>query len=595
MISPSKTPSIPNRWHIQWRTLGPLLLLLAVNLFLISPLFCPSLSDLNPWDEAAHINKGRMLVDHGEWPIFAQNPLVGAFYALTYLPFRASPFWLVQSASLGRVFLFILIWTSACLVAWALRRHLPPLWMAGMLLVTPLAADMLHFPSDPLFAALAGLSFWQLLTFHNEHHTRHLWLSSAFLGLASMARNDGLVLFPILIFLSQVLIARKTPWRQRVYALLASSLPFLLLVGGYVLFYGLRSGTYSLGTMERTYTNFEAGQEAVYQGSGDLSSVTTARLEAQRVFGTYEENDGSVFNAIQRNPAAYGQRLLAVTQSLPYKLLDAYGIRFAPLLFLLALYGIVTLARQKQFALLLLLGLWPMHLASGFLITLFRPGHLQFPYYIVFALALIGLGALCSRLEQPLTAATRLELTIFLAALAGLAIFGWLANKLAIYYGAVLFLAALLLLLALRRWVDPPIFPSLALFVLLCAGLLIHGDFPSPTRRLLGADPREQAVLYLAENFPTDTRIAAASAAPVWMARMSFLNLTSPDVPTDRTPQAFLEWARLEGIELIYVDELLSSRNEKLWELIEPQIGFGLERLYSAQDGDIQVLRLSQP
>ncbi len=237
------------------------LLLFAVNIFLISPALFPAASDINPWDEAAYINSGRMLLDKGMWPNFANSPLVSLFYALTYLPFRHSSYWMVQACSLGRILLFSLLWLSLYLGAKQLTRYLQPLVVMGIFLVTPLAVDMLHFPSDPLFAGLAGLSFWQLLSYLNHRSTRHLWLASAFMGLAALARNDGLILFILLVILVLILSIRTS---KRWIALAAVLLPFCLLVGGYDLFYGLRYGDFSLGTMQRTYENFETGHGIIY-------------------------------------------------------------------------------------------------------------------------------------------------------------------------------------------------------------------------------------------------------------------------------------------------------------------------------------------
>lgn len=562
-----------------------ILLLFLINLLLISPLFLPNLSDINPWDEANYINKGRELVDLGQWPSFAGDPLVSIFYALTYLPYQHSPYWLVQSCSLGRVLLFSLLWFSAYLVATRLKRFAPPAIMVGMLLVTPLAADMLSFPSDPLFASLAGFSFWQLLGYFDTRQNKHLWLASLFMGLAALARNDGLFLFLILFGLAILLALREKSWRALGRAVLGVTVPFILLVGGYVLFYGLRTGDYSLGTLQRTYINFEAGQQVVYGGSGELSAVVEARLEAQRLFGTAEENGNSVFRAIKRNPSAYIQRLVAVTKSLPDKVLHAYGLRFAAVLLLLAVRGFIELIRQKQRLLLVLLCIWPLHLATGFVITLFRTGHLQFPFYIVFGLACIGLMALLSTLH------TRREPTIWLVVLLGLVIFGLVDNKLAITYGAGIFLLALLAVyLTLRETLTSPQHLAIALLILLAGGLILHGDYPSPKIRTLGTDSKEQAVVFMADNLPAGSLVACSSPGPVWMAKMKVANLTSTDVPTNRTPQEFLDWLRVQNIQAIYVDHTLYTNSPRLWSLLEAQIGAGLERVFSADQGDIQVL-----
>ncbi len=394
--SQNPNPPAARRWGIfPQHYILPLLFFLT-TLFLVFPIFFLALGDINPFDEAAYINSGRMLLS-GNFPSYADNPLVDVFYALTYLPFSRSPYWLVQSASLGRLLLFTLLWLSMYLVARRLTDHMEPLIPLGIFLVTPLVVEMLRFPSDPLFAGFAGLAFWKLLSFREAQDSRQLLWASGFLGLAALARNDGLVLFPIFLVLVVIFSWGQPKWWK---SLLAGLAPFIVLVGGYVLLQGAVTGETGLGTLKRTYLNFEAGQESIYAGTGALNPVVEARLEARRIFGTAEENNNSVFQAIRRNPGVYLQRVRAVTLGLPRRLLDAYGLRFAALLFLLAGRGVLALIRRRDFALLAAFLLWPVHLATGFLITIFRLGHLQFPYYIVFGLAAIGLTALLANLAD---------------------------------------------------------------------------------------------------------------------------------------------------------------------------------------------------
>ncbi len=600
MTGPQDTPTT-NDPHGSSR--GPrflYFLLFLVNLFLIHPSFLLTLEEINPFDEASYINSGRMLLE-GNLPSFAGNPLVDVFYALTYLPFWNSDFWLVQSAVLGRMLLFSLVWLSVYLVARQLARWASPVLMVGLLLVTPLAVDLLRFPSDPLFAGLAGLSLWQLLGYRDslenpetgdqaERSTtsrRQLMLASGFLGLAALARNDGLVLFAIFLFLVLLLNLRRPRWWA---AVLTGAFPFLLLVGGYVLVYGVATGNFSLGTAERTYLNFEAGQQSIYAGTGALSPVIEARLEAQRIFGTGAENGYSVFRAIRRNPQVYLQRVLAVTRELPTRLLRAYGIRFAALLFLLAARGLFGLVRRRQYTLLAILALWPAHLVTGFVITIFREGHLAFPFYVVFALAAIGLHELLANRQD------RREIIFWTAALIGLSVYGVWGNKLAVYYGAAVFLVALAVVwLAARSQRGAGWNPTAALFILLCAGLVIRGGFPTPRIPAIRSTAKAQASLYMADHLAPGTKVAAGSPGVVWSARMTYASLTSPDVPQDKSSAEFLDWMVRQDIRAIYVDHSLYNTNPFLWDLIKAEIGQGIERVFSADDGDIQVLMIHSP
>ena len=556
------------------------LIFFLISLFLVYPYFVVNLADINPFDESAYINGGRMLLDKGAWSEYGGNPLVDVFYAITYLPFRNSPYWLIYSCELGRFLLFTLLWVSTYRVAKELERYAPPLVTMGIVLVTPVALEMLRFPSDPLFAGLAALSFWQLLSFYHTGVEKHLAFSSLFMGLAALARNDGLFSFIVLAGLTFFLSIRSR--RLWVRSALVS-LPFLGLVGGYILFHGVSTGDFSLGTMHRTYENFEVGQLIVYNAPGNISSITEARLEARRVFGTQAENHSSVFAAILRNPHVYLQRVVAVVTHLPEILLQAYGIRFMVVVFLLAVRGGIELLIRKKYGLILLFALWPAHLLTGMVITLYREGHLLFHFYIVFILASIGITALLANLRN------RKEVLIWSILLGLVILAGLVGNKLAIYYGAVVFLVAYWLILVFRdRLGEINAIPATALFILLFAGLVIRGNLPSPTLQRFGA--REEGVIYLARHLAPDSIVASASPGPVWMAKMDYLGLGRMDIPRDEDSESFIAWMRKENVRAVYVDQILYNDNPAMWELLKPQIGKSLERVYSGYQGDVQVL-----
>jgi hypothetical protein len=563
------------------------LLFFAVNILLVHPQFMPSLDEINPYDEAAYLNSGRVLLDEGEWPNYANNPLTSLFYALAYLPFHGSPYWFVLSDWLGRFIQFSLLWLSAWLVATQLARYFHPFWMLGVFLVVPLPLEMLRFPSDPLFASLAGFSFWQLLAYYNSREARHLWLASLFMGLAALARNDGLPLFLILLVAALLLsLHERRFWK----ALVASALPFLALVGGYVLVYGLFTGNYDMGTLRRTYDNFEAGQEIIYQGTGDIASITGAKLEARKYFGTPRENDFSILKAIRRNPAVYFQRLKVALLDLPSGILQAYGIRFTPILLLLVVRGVIELIWRKQYLLVAVLCLWPAHLATGLAITIFREGHLQFPYYVVFALACTGLVVVIQSLGK---SRERYLWYTLLALLAGLA---FLFDKLAVYYGAIITLAGLVVASLAKHLIkdEPGKVVLAAPLIMLCAGMVIRGGFPTPVVRHLGTSAKEGAVLYMAEHLEPGSKVASASPGPVWAAKMIYFSLIATDLPREKSSEEFLVWLRENGVTAIYVDHNLYNPNPATWALIKSQIGDGLSRVYTGDQGDIQVLVFSQ-
>lgn len=551
------------------------------SVLLVYAFFLPNLRDINLWDEAAIVSSGKALLE-GQIPNFASNPLVSVLYAALTLPFRASPFWLIQACRLGRLVLFSLLWLGTYLVARQFKDYAPPLVMPVLLVVLPLSLDFLRFPTDPLFASMAAISLSFVLAYRRSARLRDAVLASLFLGLAALARNDGLILFPVFLSIVVLLCAPVSRWWR---SLAAGAVPFVLLVGGYVVLTGLFTGSYSLGTMERTYDNFESGQQVAFQGSGETNAVIEARLEARRLFGTPEENHYSVFQAIRRNPSAYLARLKAIARSLPGTVLHAYGIRFTVVLLLLGLRGVVTLLQRREYRLLAILALWPVHLITGFVITLFRQGHVLFPFYIVIALAAIGLNASLADFDH------WTERLAWSLGLVLLATFTLVTNKLAVFYGiGVLLIALWLSVLVKDAFQASAGWRPLGLAIMLCAGLVLRGGFPSPILPALGKAADEQAVLYLRQHFPPGTAIAAGAPGAVVMAGMYSATLASTDVPTDRSSEGFVQWMRDQGIKAVYVDPVLTGDNPVIWNLIQQQIGKGLQRLFVGDGGDYQIL-----
>ncbi len=557
-----------------------LLIFFLVHFLLVFYEFLPNLKDINFWDEAGYVNLGRFLVE-GELPTFAQNPWMAVFYAILYLPFSRSPFWLVQICSLGRLIFFCLIWLSAYLSARTLEKYAKSVFFAGFLLVSPLLTEILGNPSDSMFTAMSGFAFWQLLMFWRDRQKKNLLWASFFVGLAALSRNDGVVLFAIFFVLGVLLNLRP---RLNLKNVLLSVLPFFLLVGGYLGVSGLVTGDFSLDTiMQRSYLAFEQGHEGVYEGGGAHSATINAMLDAREKFGTPQENNYSVFNAIRRNPPAYLARLKLIITRLPEQILTVYNKKMAALVFLLALRGVYELMRKRKFDLLLVIFAWAAYLLTYFL-TFFREGYLRTPFFLLFLLAMIGFTALFDNLEK------KAEKIVSSVALAVLVIFGLVFNKLAIFYGASLFLVGLWAVIWLRwRYRDLPQIKPISLVVMLVFGLVLHGNFSAPKIQHLGSNGDEQAAVFLMENFPPKTKVGAGSPGVVWMAKQEFTAITGADVPAFEQSADFHQWLLNEGIEVIYLDYSISNHAPYFWELIQAETGKGLTEVFSAAEGSNRV------
>ena len=157
------------------------LIVFVLQLYLSLGLLTPTLREINLFDESVYANTGRLLAQ-GRLTPFSRNPLVGAVYALTYLPFSGSDFWLVGSLSVGRVVMFTLMWWAAYLVFKQIKTGVPALVMAGLLFTSPVRVNIVRNQSDSLFAAFSGFA----------HNHRVIFIP----GLSDDFINDTVLFFP---------------------------------------------------------------------------------------------------------------------------------------------------------------------------------------------------------------------------------------------------------------------------------------------------------------------------------------------------------------------------------------------------------------
>ena len=550
--------------------------LIALLIFLIQILFMlyrfmPTLQDINLWDEAIYINAGRELIN-GTLTPFEWNPFVAIFYAFTYLPFKSSPYWMMQSAAVGRVLLFGLMWLGSFLIAKRLSRLSYPLVMAGVLFSMTVLTDILDNPTDALFAAMSGFAFWKLITYYETREEKQLGWISCFLGLAALSRNDGLVLFVIFVVLSLLFLRSSV---NKIKHLLYTALPFLIFVFGYFLIYGFVTGNFSLGTRERSYIAFEQGQAELYQEneSCQQSFSRCAILEARELYGTPVDNNYSVFTAIRNNPGAMLERVVHSLKVLPELIYSAYGKRTAYMVFFLAIAGIFELARKRQFLLL------------GSLFTFFRAGYLQTPYFVVFLLAAIGVTSLVNSIISG-----RKEYLIWTVFLFILSVIGVYRSLNYLYFNTLVLLGIIWAgKLASRSRVEE--IPITLYLIFLAGGMIVRGAYNPPQIQIWGKIPEEQAIVFLQETFPEDSLVAAGAPGAVYAARMDYFEIGDLDGVVTSPEDLYAQLSSL-GVQAIYVDSFLSSRNSHIYELIDAGVGDEFEQIFSGRDGSIQVLRV---
>ncbi len=562
------------------------LVLFLLNMFLAFQIFLPGMREINRWDEATYIQSGRLFVE-GLWPSIARNPLVALLYAILYLVYQSDPFWFLQITSLGRVILFCLLWLSAYLLASETARYFSPLLILGIGFSVPLFTDILVNPSDALFAITSGLAFWQLLNLFHTKNPRSAMRMSVFISLATLSRNDGIILFGITLILAcGLLLKAKFSWPKILVNLLA---PFALIIGGYLGAYWAVRGVLEVGTSERSYVAFVQGQQLVYRGGDDckLNKQKCGVLDAYKKFGTPEENNNSILRAILRNPAEFSRRIPVILLTLPQTIYDAYGKRSAYLLILFSLLGIISLIAKKEFTLLALLLGWLVYLGVYFA-TFFRYGYFQSPFYITFILAAFGVDFLVRQVNS------KRGYWGTTALFSALALTGIATNLPSLTFSSAIFLGAIAIarIVAVSsnsEWQKNAY--SIGLGILLMAGLLSRGEFPLLVGRHLGELPEEQAILYFENNFPLRTRTAAGSRAVVEASKMEYFSLLQEYATVDDS-EALYTVLKQAGVKAIYVDSTLSSGNPYVWKLIEEGIGQHYTLLFDGREGSILILSL---
>lgn len=554
--------------------------LFAVLLYL--PHFLPNLSDITPWDETYYLLSGKELVS-GVIPSFSGSPMTAVFYAICYLPFKASPFWLVQTDSLGRFLLFSGLFLGFWQVGKALKSHFNPMILWGLLLLSPALITIYEYPADPLFITFSALAFSQAIRFIKTWQLKHLRWASFWLGLGMLTRGDALVLIFALVGFMVIIGLKKNKWWQIV---LAGMIPFVALAGGYILLRGAITGDFDTGMGPYSYTVFEQGQEVDLQGGTQrFAGPTESYYVARQLFGTPEDNDYSMFNAIKRNPEAYIRRLKAVVTWIPGVFLSAHYRRYAPLIVLLAIRGLVEYFRKKKINLALLHLVWFLPFAAVVARTLVRPGYFYMFIFVTFALVAKGLSAILDNIQKGW------EKYIWLVIFSGGVVLAYVRGEDGVMLAMFVYLFWLVLTLLLARSEDKySNWKSMALLLLLTAGFMLKTDYRIYSPRVLGQDYREQATLVLREVTAADSIVLTGTPSVVLMADREVANFSSGDIPEFQTSDEFIEWMVVQEFSAIYLDK---EAPRILWDLVFDQEGRALSLVWSDDANEAYIYQLN--
>jgi hypothetical protein len=557
-------------------------LLFALNMALVSSVFLPNLRDITGFAEAAYINNGRKVIQ-GELTPFGYSPLSSLLYALTYIPVRESPYWLIYSCTIGRILLFALLWASSYAIATTFAGLASPLVMIGLLAISPALLYLVAHGSHALFAAMSAFALWQVLLLYQSKATRHLIIASVFVGLAVLSRSgEGLFLWMVLILLA-VWLHRDS--KRLSLSLAASLCPCAIILGGYILLYYGQVGRFDLGMAEYSYFTFEQGHGLAYQSRYDQREnfYVNGQVDARRLFGTPEENNYSIATAIYRNPSAYLQRVPRLVALAPSYAIREYGGSLGLIFFLLAVRGLIDLAHQKLYTLLSILFLWCSYFLT-YLLLVFQATHFLFPYYIVFVLTSIGLTAAIRNISS------RKEISLWCAVFVGLIITG-IAAKHVVFFSTCLFflLAFTTVWTVMNRWRRVESITAIGI-ILALAAFAIRAEYPQPKFRQLGIAVDEQATLFMKQHLKPRTPVGAYAPINVWMADLTYIPMFRSALPEIASVQDLLDWMKKNHLAGVYVDPHLQRQEPSLWAIVEGQIGKSLKVGFTSEKGEVQVL-----
>jgi len=555
--------------------------LLAVLVYL--PWFLPNLSDISSWDETYYVFSGKQLLE-GQIPSLAGSPLTAFFYALCYLPFTQSPYWLVHANSIGRFLLFSSLFFGMWQVGKALNKLFSPLILLGFLFLSPVLTYYFEYPADPLLIFCSSIAFSQAVKFLDKKKIPHLGWASFWLGVGMLARGDALfIILPLGILVVFSGYKYHKWWRLIVVGVL----PFLAVVSGFVFFRGVLVRDFSTGMAEYSYTVFEQGQEVdLPAGPQRFANPTESFYVARERFGTPQENNYSIFNAIKTNPQAYLSRVKSVIRWIPGVFLNSFYRRYTPFLTLLVVRGFIELIYRKRIELTLLHLVWFVPFIAVIARTLVRPGYFYMFMFVVFSLAAVGLTALIDNLSKGR------EGFIWAGVFALLLVFASVKNESGIQFSMILLLGWLVLTYLLaKKSTKLPNWKSMSLLLLLVMGLMMKVDYLLFEPRILGEDVREEASLVLRTVTDPRTKVLTGTPSVVIMADREVANFSAADIPEFESSEDFIRWMSVQNFTAIYLDW---EAPRILWDLTLEQVDNNFVNVWSSSSNDAQIFLLNE-
>jgi hypothetical protein len=544
-----------------------LFFIFLLNLFLVMSNLMPGLLVINPHDGVKYIESGRLLLTWGLRNL-SWGPLVAFIYAPIHLFVGNSPDWFMLEAWMGNFILFGLMWFSFYALARELKQYISKYVFIGLLFSSTVFFPIIENQSDALFVALSALALKFLIRFNDKGGLKNLCMCSLFVGLGILSRVETILLvFPLLVF-AFIINRKQHKWHK---VLLSALVP---VTGVLMLFFIanlINFGHLNLGVGSKSYASFQVNP-AFLPGSKNQQ----AYLRGEAIFGTEEENQGSILRAIIHNPLAAGERALANLLKLPNSFMDFFGKVSAPIILLFSVWGFYVLLKSREKLLTWILIIWPLHALAA---LIFLPRHIVPQMsYVFFIFSGIGITYFLSHRSEIL------ERVLLLIVSSGLTLYSVLDTKPAFVAGGVLLIVfALTLLLNRKPETDLQRFNLMA-GMLLLIGLVMFGNrfsFPSKT---VGESPRELAIHQLQEALPVNANVLTSYHTVPIAAKKNSLMLPG-DVDTAVELLEYLEDREIEGV---FIDSNIPYPSDAVIYMIK-EYPDRFELYYQSEDGDIRI------
>ncbi len=549
------------------------LVVFLFNLFLVLPYLTPHLLEINPDDGAKYVESGRLLLTWG-FRNLAWGPLVGLVYAPIHLVVGHLPNWFMLEAWIGNVIFYGLMWFSFLALARQLKHRISKVVFVGLLFVLTVFYPIIENQSDALFIALSALALMNVLKFKRTRQLKFAVLASLCLGLGVLSRVETVLLaLPFIVFIF-IFDQKQHRWHR---VLLAAMVPLVAVLALYFAINLITFGNLNLGMGYKSYDSFQMNQ-AFLPGSKNQAAYRRGEL----IFGTKEENNGSIFRAMLRNPLATGERMLANLLRVPDYFLTFFGKLQGPVILIFSVLGAYVLIKTQQKWLLLLLLIWPLH---AFVSLVFLPRHIIPQMSFIFLVfSAIGITHFFSRQS------TVVERWVLLAAAVLLIAVSLIAHLPAFLTSGLLLLAAALVNLLTVPDVQSPSHLRLMPLMLFLAGMLMFGYGFSFPNLQLGQTADEMAIQHLQAAVPIQSKVLTPYGTAAIAAKTTAVLLPS-DLEITKDLLDFLDE---NDIAAVYLDSNMPYSSDIVQSTLDAAPDH-FELVYQSQNGGKRIYLVRIP